>query len=274
MYRKLLYLLAGVSLLSTTYAQIAPDGTVMSKNVVITDMQGNAHDLYEYTSQGKHVVLDFFRTLCGFCWAHHNAGYFNDYYLSYGAPGTISDVMVIGFEVDQNSTDENVRGTGNTLGDWTKGVDYPIANETDQSKIYNAITTFIPSGSFGTPALVLVCSDRSFYKLTTSMNADAIRAAAQSKCGNLSLEEIRMPGSISYIGPNPSGDYIDAGVVEGGTPVQLAVFNSLGQKMKAESMRIGQGVYRIETRNWEEGIYILKVEAESGSEIRRFIVRH
>ncbi|MBL7943942.1 MAG: redoxin domain-containing protein [Flavobacteriales bacterium] len=62
----------------------------------ITDLDGVEHTLYEYTSQGKYVLVDFFAYWCGPCAAW--APTVNEFYHKYGC--NAGSVIVIGVEYE------------------------------------------------------------------------------------------------------------------------------------------------------------------------------
>ena len=62
----------------------------------VTDLSGQTHSLYNYTAQGKYVVLDFFAYWCTTCAA--NAPIIDNFYRTYGCNG--GDVVVIGIELE------------------------------------------------------------------------------------------------------------------------------------------------------------------------------
>ncbi|MEM7037754.1 MAG: redoxin domain-containing protein, partial [Bacteroidota bacterium] len=73
----------------------APDFTV-------TDVHGNTHTLYDATSAGKYVILDFFFTTCGPC--QQRVPTFNEFYEKYGC--NAGDVYLL--SIDNGDTDQEV----------------------------------------------------------------------------------------------------------------------------------------------------------------------
>ncbi|MDZ4823740.1 MAG: redoxin domain-containing protein [Flavobacteriales bacterium] len=69
--------------------EVVPDFT-------ITDLDGVEHSLYEYTSQGKYVLVDFFAYWCGPCatWAPT----INEFYHKYGC--NAGSIVVLGVEYE------------------------------------------------------------------------------------------------------------------------------------------------------------------------------
>ncbi|MCB0790156.1 MAG: T9SS type A sorting domain-containing protein [Flavobacteriales bacterium] len=55
-----------LGLLAIGQANNYPNGSTVA-NFTVTDVEGNVHDLYNYTSQGKYVIVDFFFDTCGPC---------------------------------------------------------------------------------------------------------------------------------------------------------------------------------------------------------------
>ncbi|MFM7104451.1 MAG: TlpA family protein disulfide reductase [Flavobacteriales bacterium] len=72
---------------------IVPDFTV-------TDLTGQTQSLYNYTAQGKYVVLDFFAYWCTTCAA--NAPVVDSFYRTYGCNS--GDVVVIGIELEGSNS--------------------------------------------------------------------------------------------------------------------------------------------------------------------------
>ena len=105
---------------------IAPDWT-------LTDVNGTAHNLYNYLDGGYTIFLDFSAVWCGPCWSYHTSGALEDLYMNHGPAGfpnvsanTTDDVMVFFIEGDANPM-ACLQGTGcGTQGDWITGTPYPI----------------------------------------------------------------------------------------------------------------------------------------------------
>jgi thiol-disulfide isomerase/thioredoxin len=83
-----------------------PNGSTVA-NFTVTDTDGNTHELYQYTAQGKYVMLDFFFDTCPPC--QQTQPFYNQLHEVYGCNsadlivlsinnGTDSDAEVIAFE--------------------------------------------------------------------------------------------------------------------------------------------------------------------------------
>jgi thiol-disulfide isomerase/thioredoxin len=75
-----------------------PNGSLVD-NFVVTDVNGNVHDLYDYTAQGKYVFLDFFTLGCPPC--QETAPYWGELYQTYGCNS--SDVVCLSLDYELNT---------------------------------------------------------------------------------------------------------------------------------------------------------------------------
>lgn len=82
MKRSLLASLAvAAAFLLNAQATNYPNGSLVA-DFTVTDTDGNVHNLYTYTAQGKYVILDFFFDTCPPCQA--TSQYFSQLYQTYG----------------------------------------------------------------------------------------------------------------------------------------------------------------------------------------------
>lgn len=146
-------------------------------NFNMTDIFGVTHNLYDYTSAGKSVVIKLSATWCGPCWSHHLAGHWSDLHYAYG-PQASDEVVVLFFEVQANNTIDQLYGistssaqSGFTLGNWVEGTPYPIIDNA-------SITSLYPTGG-GIPRFYTICPNNTIASNSAS-TAAAVRSAIQS----------------------------------------------------------------------------------------------
>jgi thiol-disulfide isomerase/thioredoxin len=70
-------------------------------NFTVTDTDGNTHELYQYTAQGKHVMLDFFYVACVPC--QSTQPYYNQLHEVYGCNSAELVVLSINSGVDNDA---------------------------------------------------------------------------------------------------------------------------------------------------------------------------
>ena len=115
---KRILLITLVGILSFTYssAQLA-DGSI-APDWTLTDVNGTAHNLYNYLDGSYTIFLDFSAVWCGPCWSYHTSGALEDLYIHHGPagfpnvdPNTTDDVMVFFIEGDASDL-ACLHGTG------------------------------------------------------------------------------------------------------------------------------------------------------------------
>jgi thiol-disulfide isomerase/thioredoxin len=111
--KKFYSLLVAIAITANSFAQVSFAVGATVPNFTVTDLNGVEHTLYDYTAQGKFVLVDFYAYWCGPCMTY--APYVNDFYHKYGCNN--SNVIVIGVEYegteDQCHSFENSAGIAN-----------------------------------------------------------------------------------------------------------------------------------------------------------------
>ncbi len=93
-------------LATTQVGKAQLDGTGIAPDFQITDIDGNAHQLYNYLDDNKVVVLDFFAVWCSICQA--DASYLGEVYEEFGPAGS-NKIMLLSLEADDATSDIQTR---------------------------------------------------------------------------------------------------------------------------------------------------------------------
>ena len=143
---------AAITMATGASAQL-PDYGIYPSGHVVTDIDGETHDIDAILDSGKPVIIDAFADWCGPCWTYHVGGTLDDVYNSIGDGGT-GEVAIFGLEADGSVPESNISDAATGQGDWTLDGDvhYPLADD-------DAIAGNINLAYY--PTLVLVCPDRS-----------------------------------------------------------------------------------------------------------------
>lgn len=202
------HLLAILTLcISTVAFSQLPNGSV-APDFTITDIEGEEHNLYSYLDSGYAVIIDFSATWCGPCWDYHSSGVFEQIYEAHGPDGT-NEVRILFIESDNSTTDDDLHGTGtNTWGDWTAGVEYPIAD--------NGGNIFDLYQCAYYPTIFTVCPNRIIQQTGQASAEGHINYFQSGSCAPAT-----MPNDVSlleYLGPNRT-------CPETPTPLSVKVMN-------------------------------------------------
>lgn len=169
-----------------------PDGTIIP-NYVLTDIDGNKHDLYSYLDSGQKLLL-YFMTTHDISVASYGFGnIFPSFWTLFGPEGT-NEFMVLMIEVDPATGIDDINGeTDNTQMDWNAAADFPIINSDTLNQLFNI--------SLETASTYVLCQNR------TTINADNLSYAKiyekAQKCpepqtqNDVSLLDLLIPIEIS-----------------------------------------------------------------------------
>ena len=135
---------------TAAFAQL-DDGEIAPDFVVTDLLDDSQHHLQNYLDSGKTVIIDLFATWCGPCWTLHTNHVLEDIWTAYGPDGT-DEVVVMAIESDPSTSTPDVFGNGgNTIGDWSDGISYILAeddiiNDQYDQSFYPSIFMIRPSG--------------------------------------------------------------------------------------------------------------------------------
>ncbi len=178
----------------------------------ITDIEGNEHNLYSYLDQGYSVVIDLYAVWCGPCWNYHQEHTLENLHQAYG-PGGTDEVIVLGIESDASTPAADIEmatsGNGGSIGDWTEGISYPMANDDAIANLLNlayypTIYTICPDRII-TETSQISTADHYAFTQTCSASAEGNDAALVSFPGaaEVSCGEVELNTSIMNYGTMP-----------------------------------------------------------------------
>lgn len=119
----------------------------MASNFTVTTIDNQTITLQNWLDSGYYVLLDISATWCSWCWRLHQAHVLEQLYTNYGPNGT-DEMRVLWVEGDDETAPSLIYGGSGSMGNWTAGVSYPIANDDNIAALYNVT---------GFPTVVLIC---------------------------------------------------------------------------------------------------------------------
>jgi thiol-disulfide isomerase/thioredoxin len=263
--RKLLLSFLAIALFSfTAEAQVTNYNVGQTvSNFTVTDVHGNTHDLYSYTAQGKHVVLDFFFDTCGPC--QQTTPIFNELHEKYGCNG--GDLICISMN-NGTDTDAEVIAFENSFG----GNFAHAPAVSNDGGAGNVDTDF---GISAYPTYCIIAPDNTLANgdIWPLSNVGTFEAAFPQgsninpmTCAATAVSEIASAGAqITSVYPNPANESANLFFsVEANTNVSVEVYNILGEFVHTERLVnavAGQNTHTLNTSNLNAGHYVVKLIA-------------
>ncbi|MBP7273984.1 MAG: T9SS type A sorting domain-containing protein [Saprospiraceae bacterium] len=229
-------------------------------NFTVTDLENHSHTLYDYTSQGKYVMLDFYAHWCGPCC--ETAPIINEFYIKYGC--NTSNVIVLGIELDGTIAQTEGFETNCLAGADKK---YPVASGLGGGG--SAVHSTFGAAAFPTITLIgpdnkLLNSD--IWPINNVGDMEEVYPAnvlTPTSCA-LSTNTILSQENIA-IYPNPSNENVNIALqLFKDANVSIEIYNTLGQLIRTEQFGKGSNFSRtLSVRELNNGIYTLKIKADT-----------
>lgn len=161
--------LAAILLSFTIYlngiqAQIAPE-------IILTDLNGQNHDLYSKLEEGKIVIIAFFSTQSAPSLAYHTSNSLSYLYNSHGPSGD-NKLEIYYVEGDAATSQGCILGncSGSNNLNWTDGINFPIFNNHLIAQTFG-VTTF--------PSIFIICPDKNM-KSVPALSSNLMWESAQN----------------------------------------------------------------------------------------------
>jgi thiol-disulfide isomerase/thioredoxin len=242
----------------SSHAQLANGSIAPDFN--LTDINGNSHHLHQYLAEGKTVFVEFFACHCPTCWSYHNTGKLESLYQNYGPSGS-DQIMVIMIEYDQwNDIDEFNGTAGWTQGDWITGSTIPKINAENPDR-----DVFTDYNMIYFPMVYKICTDKTTELMDISYSTEELFQKADACPGALTINE--NVEAIEIVVDNTNQKIILKNIKK---LKSLNVINITGQIIKRIE---GNNSNSFDTSFLTNGIYLLQIEHEGGTVVKKIFIR-
>ncbi len=231
----------------------------------VTDIFGEEHNLYSYTAEGKHVIIDFFYIGCGGCQSFISV--FNELYDKYGCNegdlvciamnGTDKDSQVLEFE-------ETFGGSFH----WAPAITIDgggVAVTNDFDPMYYPACILIDNNN------VLINSNVHPTETIADIEAN-FPESFNPEVMACSLDVSDHQEELFSVYPNPvqSGELIALNIEHNFEKTSLEVYNILGGLVFKKTLNKSSSNVKIDL---PKGTYLLSISREDNSLVKKLIVR-
>ncbi len=230
----------------------------------VTDIEGNTHNLYEYTAAGKYVYLDFFFVSCSSCQA--TAPLFNEFYDKFGCGE--GDIMCLTINSGSDN-DAQVTSYDNTYGGSYNHAPIISGDGNAGAVRSNFGISYFPTVGVISPNNEIIVLD--IWPIDDATTYEEVFPdgfdPAPMSC-TVGFEEETITSFNLY--PNPSN----------GTVISINLLNSDAAKISISNL-LGKKVFttNITSKNSEiypdlaQGSYFVQIETDKGTSVRKLIVK-
>lgn len=244
---------------SMSFGQIGSVAT----NFIVTDIDGNSHNLYQILNSGRVVILECATSWCSTCWSFHNGHYLQDLNDLYGPNGT-DQARVIFYEVDPSTTLADLQGTGgNTMGNWLAGTDYPYVNE---SPVSLSGAKYWP---LGFPTINVIAPQDKKIKADLfnvwGGGLPAMQSTVSQYFTNVGVEDLTV--TTTSIAPNPTTGKLTVSIESSvSSDVNVELVDLLGKVVSTDvrTLSTGSNSINLDYTGLNTGQYILRISGDFG----------
>jgi thiol-disulfide isomerase/thioredoxin len=235
----------------------------------VTDIDGEEHNLYDITSQGKYVYLDFFFVDCPPC--QQTTPIFNEFYDKYGCnegevfcisinTGQDNDAQVAAFESTYGGTFNHAPAVSGDGGSAVVDSDFnPAAYPTYCLINPNNEIIELDIWAGGTITIPLLES-------TFPAGFDP----EPSSCGVLSVDDAVLNDAFKMV-PNPSANgTVDLTIGVSFDFAEVKIYNMLGAEVFAQEVTSNE--YRMET-NLSTGVYLVNLSTDKAQITKKLVIK-
>jgi thiol-disulfide isomerase/thioredoxin len=242
--KKIIPLIIGVLFSFTLSAQTLLDEAV---DINVKDVNGQVFSLFEILDSGKHVVIDFYSTSCGYCQIY--APHVQASYEHFGENS--GDVFFMTIDKGHNNAEV-------VAFDEEYGITMPSVSGTEG----NGNQAHLAFEIQATPSVILIAPDYTIIEqmiwLPTTENIDQALLNAGLMMVGINEPEIQ---PFSFY-PNPANSILKVDFGEDITNGVISIMNMTGQFV--EETIVNSNHLSINVSNFPEGIYFIRLDQNNG----------